>query len=373
MNGVEVAAAALYPFGRHPDRSATEMGAIAVQEALAEAGSRRIDAAFCGTAYGGVAAGHRVLGALGLTGGPIVDVEAGCASGAAALTMAANAIRSGQYGTVLVFGMEKMPKGMIRSSFFDPWREQLGLAATPAYFALRAQRLMLDAGLSKDQLAAVVVKNRANGVDNPNAMFRKAVTAEEVLASKLVCEPLHLFMLCSPNEGAAAVVLRAGDGGVQLRACALRSHRPGHVLNEGSPLCGLVDGGDPTPPTAMAAGDAYEEAGLGPEDLHVVECQDTDAARELLAYEELGLCKPGDCGSLLDSGATALGGRIPVNASGGLLSKGEPLGASALGGIAEIVSQLRGRSGARQVQGARVGLAQTVGRGANASVAILSR
>jgi acetyl-CoA acetyltransferase len=231
---------------------------------------------------------------------------------------------------------------------------------------------MIDSGVTSAQLAAVVVKNRRHGVANENAMFRKEITATDVLASKLVCEPLHLFMLCSPNEGAAAVVLRGGDGGVQVRAASLRSHLPGHVLNEGSPLCGLI-GEDPPAPTALAAADAYAEAGVGPDDLDVVECQDTDAARELLAYEELGLCAPGGCGPLLDSGATALGGRLPVNASGGLLSKGEPLGASAIGQIVEITHQLQERCGPRQVAGARVGLAQTVGRGANASVTILSR
>jgi acetyl-CoA acetyltransferase len=373
--GVEVAGTGLHAFGRHGDVSATTMGALAVRQALDEAGpGTTFQAAFCGTAYGGVAAGHRVLGELGLTGGQIIDVEAGCASGAAALALGAAAIRAGQYDSVLVFGIEKMPKGMIRSSFFDPWREQAGLAATPAYFALRAQRLMIDSAITKDQLAAVVVKNRRHGVHNDHAMFRKEVSADDVLASKLVCEPLHLFMLCSPNEGAAAVVLRAGEGGVQVRATELRSHLPGHVLNEGSPLCGLSAEADaPAPPVARAAADAYAAAGIGPEDIDVVECQDTDAARELLAYEELGLCDPGDAGKLLDTGVTALGGRLPVNPSGGLLSKGEPLGASALGQIVELTQQLQARCGRRQVEGARVGLAQTVGRGANASVTILAR
>lgn len=372
MSGVEVAGAALFPFGRHEGVTATHMGAVAVRDALAEAGHPRFGAAFCGTAYGGVAAGHRVLGELGLTGVPIVDVEAGCASGAAALALAATAIRAGEHDAVLVVGIEKMPKGIIRSSFFEPWREAEGLAATPAYFALRARRLQLDAGITKAQLADVVVKNRANGVHNDHAMFRAPVTPEAVLGSKVVCDPLHLFMLCSPNEGAAAVVLRRGDGGVQLRACALRSHLPGHVLNESSPLCGLVED-EPEAPTSLAAADAYAAAGIGPEDLDVVECQDTDAARELLAYEELGLCEAGGCGDLLDRGDTRLGGRLPVNPSGGLLSKGEPLGASAIGQVVELVRQLQGRCGARQVEGARVGLAQTIGRGANASVAILTR
>ena len=265
-----------------------------------------------------------------------------------------------------------MPKGIIRSSFFEPWREAAGLAATPAYFALRAQRLLREAGLTKQHLAEVVVKNRRNGVHNPNAMFRREVSVDEVLASRVVCEPLHLWMLCSPNEGAAAVVLQRGDGGVQLAAARLRSHLPGSVLGEATPLCG-VDDRDITPPSTLAARDAYAEAGVGPADLDVVECQDTDAARELLSYEELGLCPRGDAGKTLEDGATEMTGRLPVNPSGGLLSKGEPLGASALGQVVELTLQLRGDAGPRQVPGARTGLAHTVGRGANASVVVLKR
>jgi acetyl-CoA acetyltransferase len=224
----------------------------------------------------------------------------------------------------------------------------------------------------------VVVKNRAHGVDNPNAMFRGEVTADQVLGSRVVSEPLHLWMLCSPNEGAAAVVLRASStiavgSGVMLEAAALRSHLPGSVLSEGTPLSGLADEEDIDPPTTLAARDAYEEAGLGPGDLDVVECQDTDAARELLSYEELGLCPKGDAGKWVAEGVTRRGGRLPVNPSGGLLSKGEPLGASALGQVVELVAQLRGAVGRRQVEGARVALGHTVGRGANASVVILRR
>lgn len=376
--GVAVAGVGLHPFGRHGDRTATDMGATALRAALAEAGVGRggFQAAFCATAYGGVAAGHRVLGALGLTGVPIVDVEAGCASGGAALALAAASIRAGQYDTVLVVGVEKMPKGMIRSSFFPSWMELGGLAATPAYFALRAQRLMREHGVAVGDLAAVVVKNRGNGVDNPDAMFRTAVTAEEVLASRMVCPPLHLWMLCSPNEGAAAVVLRradlAGAGAVRVEAAALRSHLPGSVLDESTPLAG-VDDADLTPPTALAAADAYEQAGLGPDELDVVECQDTDAARELISWVELGLCGAGEQPRLLADGTVGRGGRLPVNPSGGLLSKGEPLGASALGQVVELVTQLRGQAGARQVTDARVGLAHTIGRGANASVVLLRR
>ena len=244
---------------------------------------------------------------------------------------------------MLVFGIEKMPKGIIRSRFFDPWREQAGLAATPAYFALRAQRLMLDSGITKEQLAAVVVKNRGQGVHNENAMFRKAVTVEDVLASKVVCEPLHLFMLCSPNEGAAAVVL----AGRRPAACSCGPRRcaatcPVTCSTRGRPCPGWS-----TTPTSRRrprwpADDAYAAAGLGPDDIDVAECQDTDAARELLAYIELGLCAPGDVGRMVAEGTTAMGGRIPVNPSGGLLSKGEPLGASAIGQVVELTHQLQG-------------------------------
>jgi acetyl-CoA acetyltransferase len=374
---VEVAGIGIHPFGRFEDRTVTELGVTAVREALRDAGDPQFQAAFCGTAYAGVAAGHKVLGAIGRTGVPIVDVEAGCASGGAALMLAGGAIRAGQYDCALVFGIEKMPRGIIRSSFFEPWREEAGLAVTPAYFALRAQRLMRESGVTKDQLAEVVVKNRGHGVDNPNAMFRREVTAAQVLASRIVCEPLHLWMLCSPNEGAAAVVLRAAPAagarsGVTLEAAALRSHLPGSVLSEGTPLSGLAED-DVAPPTTLAARAAYDEAGLGPDDADVVECQDTDAARELLSYEELGLCPKGDAGKWISEGVTRLGGRVPVNPSGGLLSKGEPLGASALGQVVELVTQLRGTAGRRQVEGARVALGHTVGRGANASVVLLRR
>ncbi|MGO9853525.1 MAG: thiolase family protein [Acidimicrobiales bacterium] len=382
MSGVVVTGVGLHPFGRFEGVSTTDMGVHAVRAALHEAGVGKggFQAAFCGTAYGGVATGHKVLSRLGMTGMPIVDVEAGCASGSAALMLAAAAIRAGQYDTVVVFGTEKMPKGIIRSSFFEPWQEAAGLAATPAFFGLRAQRLCQTSGVTKDHLARVVVKNRRHGRANPDAMFQKETSVDEVLASRIVCEPLHLFMLCSPNEGAAALVLRRDDGPpaagpvtpVRLAAAVLRSHVPGPVLSESTPLAGLA--GDAVPaPTTLAAADAYEQAGLGPDDLDVVECQDTDAARELLSCEELKLCEPGGSAALLDSGATALGGRLPVNPSGGLLSKGEPLGASALGQVVELARQLRGECGPRQVDGARTALSHTVGRGANAGVVILTR
>jgi len=373
-----VSGVGIHPFGRFGELTATQMGATAARRALEDAGLWRpgertvIGGVFCGTAYGGVAAGHRVMGALGMTGMAIIDVEAGCASGGAALALARTAVGSGQMEHALVVGIEKMPAGIIRSSFFAPWQEAGGLTPAPAFFALRAQRLLREAGLTKEHLAAVVVKNRANGVSNPNAMFRTAVTVEQVLASRVICEPLHLWMLCSPNEGAAAVVVSRDrtSRSIEIAGISLRSHLPGNILGEDSPLCGIDDTGI-TPPSTLAATDAYEQAGIGPGDLHVVECQDTDAARELLAWSELGLCAPGQQAQLLEEGATELAGRLPVNPSGGLLSKGEPLGASAVGQVVEICHHLRHEAGERQINGARVGLAHVIGRGANACVTIL--
>jgi acetyl-CoA acetyltransferase/uncharacterized OB-fold protein len=371
---VEIAGVGLHPFGRFADEPLTEIGAEAVRLALrdAEIDRRRIQAAYCASVYGGVAAGHKVLTSLGLTGMPIVNVEAGCASGGAALIFGVEAIRSGRYDTVLVLGMEKMPRGIIRSSFFEPWREEAGLAVTPAYFALRAQRLMRESGVTREDLARVSVKNHRNGVDNPYAMYRKEISLEAVLESAVVCEPLTLYMFCSPNEGAAAIVLRAGGkGGVRVAAAALRSHLPGGVLGEHTPLCGRMS--EPPGPTELAARDAYEAAGIGPADIDVVELQDTDAARELLSYEELGLCPRGESAAWLRQGRTGMSGSQPVNPSGGLLSKGEPLGASALGQVVELTWQLRGTADPRQVRNARTALAHTVGRGANACVIVLKR
>jgi len=377
MRPVYITGVGIHPFGRFDDRSVVDLGVHAVRAALADAkAGAKPQAVYCGTVYSGVAAGHKVLTSFGMTGMPIMNIEAGCASGAAALGLGVNAIGSGQYDTVLVFGMEKMPRGIIRSSFFEPWREQAGLAVTPAYFALRAQRLMRDSGVTAEHLAQVSVKNHRNGVNNPYAMFRKEITAEEILASKMICEPLRLLMMCSPNEGAAALLLspKAPINGpaVRIAAAALRSHLPGNVLGEHTPLSGLIDD-DIQSPTQLAAAAAYEAAGIGPADIDVAEVQDTDSARELLSCEELGFCGRGEAGSYFATGHTQMSGVRPVNPSGGLLSKGEPLGASGIGQVIEIYWQLRGTAERRQVADAKVGLAHTVGRGANASVVILVR
>ena len=380
VTSVEVAGIGLHPFGRFPDTSITEMGVQAVRAALAEAEAGRGDfqAAFCGTAYGGVASGHKVLGALGLTGMPIVDVEAGLRQrgrrpDAGGGGHPGRAVRHGRWCSA----SRRCPRASSARRSSTPGRRRPAWLATPAYFALRAQRLMLSSGVTKDHLAAVVVKNRRHGVPQPRRHVpfrgrrRRGARLAGGLRAAAPVDALHAQRGCR-RRGAHAPATAAGAGS-GWPAAVLRSHLPGPVLSESTPhgrhrpttRCRAPARWPPPPPTRRPVS--------APRDLDVVECQDTDAARELLAYEELGLCEPGGAGALLDQGATALGGRLPVNPSGGLLSKGEPLGASGLGQVVELVRQLRGDAGPRQVEGARVALAHTIGRGANAGVTILTR
>ena len=220
-----------------------------------------------------------------------------------------------------------------------------------------------------------MVKNRRHGVHNPNAMFRKEVTAEEVLASRLVCEPLHLWMLCSPNEGAAAIVLQRDDGARPRRA-ARRGPAPfasaGQRARRGDAALGDRRHRHHSPVDARRRATPTTKRASGRTTSTSSSARTPTPRRELLAYAELDLCAPGEQARLLADGDVALGGARPVNPSGGLLSKGEPLGASALGQVVELVHQLRGDAGERQVDGARVGLAHTVGRGANACCVIVT-
>jgi acetyl-CoA acetyltransferase len=244
------------------------------------------------------------------------------------------------------------------------------------YFAIQARELIDATDTTVEDLADVSVKNHAHAVDNPNAMFRTPVTREEVLASRPICPPLTLLMLCAPNEGAAAAVLmsrreaarRGLSTTVQLSGIGLVSRGPDDWF---VPAASYSP--DRSSLTARACRAALDDAGVGITDVDLVECQDTDAASELIAYSDLGLCEPGEEGALLRSGATAAGGRIPVNVSGGLLSKGEPLGASGIGQLHELVQQLRGRAGPRQLDDPTVGLGHVMGAGHNSCVVVVSR
>ena len=268
-------------------------------------------------------------------------------------------------------GIEKMPKGIIRSSYFAPWQEAAGLSPAPASLALRAQRLLIETGLTVDHLATVVVKNHRHGVANPDAMFRKAVTAEEVLAARLICPPLTLFMLCSPNEGGAGtVVLTRGGEGVRVAGILFRSHLPGSVLGEDSPVRNRRQLPHPADGTGRPRR-LHAAAGIGPDDVDVVEyCQDTrTAAHELLTWTELDLCAPGEQSAVSAGGEASVGSdrSIPREACCPRASRWERRPWARWSNW----SSLRGTAGGRQVDGARVGLAHVIGRGANACVTVL--
>jgi benzoylsuccinyl-CoA thiolase BbsB subunit len=363
MRGVSVIGVGMIPFGKFPDRSLADLGWPAVRAAIKDAGidPRLIEAAYCGTALGGMMAGQRILARIGLTGIPITNVENACSSSSTALRQGVIAIRSGEYDVVLVLGVEKLTKfgGGTLPLEEEDWEVSQGMVM-PALYAMRANRYMHDFGLTREQLALVSVKNRRNGGLNPDAQMRKEVSVGEVLASRPVAEPFTLLQCCPTGDGAAAVLLcsskiarRFRSDPVAVRASDLTSGRytPGFR--------------DMTIPeiTVRGAQEAYEEAGLGPDDIDLAEVHDAFSIAELLYYEAFGFCERGEAGRMIETGEADLDGRIAVNPSGGLLSKGHPIGATGAAQVVEVVRQLRGEAGARQVPGAKVGLSHATGGG----------
>ena len=379
MSNVVILGTGIHPFGRFKDKSYEELGVVAARRALADAGVSwsDIQSAYCSRMYLPATSGARILRRLGSTTIPICDVEAACASGGAALRQAILAIQSGEIDLALVLGAEKMPRGfMDPSMIYGQWQIQMGMSMNPAYWSMRARRHMHEFGTTELQIAKVAYKNHRNSVYNPNAMYRKEFSIEEILNSPLVLDPIHLLEICAANDGAAAVVVASEErarriGGNPISIAACRHTIAQYSSDFRCPSDSLSVTANNTGPTEFTAAQAYERAGLGPEDIHCFEVQDTDAFCELEIYEQLGLCSLGEAGRLIDQGRTEIGGQFPVNMSGGIISKGEPVGASHLGQVVEIVSQLRGQSGKRQVEGAKVGLAHVLGAGGNCAVTIL--
>ena len=349
-------------FGRFPELTEEAMVQSAILGALEDAGTQlaEVQAFYCGNALGARLPGQRALRELHVNGSAVYNVDNACSSGATALHLALQALKVGQYDTVLVFGMDHLSSlggGPLQLSQKD-WNNRRGMIM-PALYAMRAKRYMHEHGLKLETLADISVKNRKHGALNPIAKFAKLATREEILASRPVAEPLTLLQCCpAVVDGAAALVLSTKPAKgvakpVQVLASVVQSG-----LFETSPV-------DMTEAeiTGRAAQLAYEQAGIGPRDLSLLEVHDAFTISELLYYEALGLCDRGDAAGFLQSGATALGGRVPVNPSGGLLAKGHPPGATGVAQIVEVCEQLQGRAGARQVQGARIGLTQVTGGG----------
>lgn len=372
------------PFGKHLDRSIKSLAAEAVDAAMADAGISVADVqvAFSGNAVAGVMTGQEmirgqvVLHPLGFGDIPVINVENACATGSTALHQAVAMVTAGLYDVALVVAFEKLYDQDKQRSIaaygggvdVEQVMEMLAKAAADGpeaggpsrsvfmdFYASAAREHMEEFGTTVEQMAGVSVKNSFHGSLNPRAQFQEALTLEEVLGAPVIAPPLTRPM-CSPiGDGAAAAIVmspaKAAALGldaesVRVAACELRS--------------GRVDpGGTDAARAAVLA--AYESAGLGPDDLDLVELHDASAPAEIIAYSTLGLCGPGEGGRLISEGSTRLGGRLPVNTSGGLLRKGHPIGASGLAQIVELTDQLRGRGGGRQVEGAAVGLAHNAG------------
>jgi acetyl-CoA acetyltransferase len=387
-----VAGVGMTHFGKHLDTGLKAIGAEAVTAALSDAGIGQgdLEGAWVGNAAAGLVTGQEsirgqvILRSIGLGKLPVVNVENACASASTALNQAAAMVTAGMYDIVLALGVEKLYHVDKKKSFgaFSGAVDVEAMAAIMAglqqgaakggaksaasgagekrsmfmdIYAAMARGHMAKYGTTAEQFAMVSAKNSFHGSMNPRAQFRDAMTVEEVMAAPMIAEPLTRPM-CSPiGDGAAAVILVS-----EKKARELGIRKPVKVVT--SVLMSGWDHGIEEEGTAEAcAGAAYEEAGVGPEDLSVVELHDASAPAEVAASESLGLCAKGEGGDLVESGATRLGGRIPVNTSGGLLRKGHPVGATGIAQIVELTEQIQGRSGKRQVAGATLGLAHNGG------------
>lgn len=350
-------------FKPHPQ---TEVHELARQAAWAAIGSsgvepRKIELAYAGHAYQGQCFGQKVLLRIGVTGLPVVNCENACASGSSAVWGVFNAIKAGQADIGIAIGAEKLAsaKGGFTPLVADDLESSLG-RVMPSVFAMMARAHMERYGTTVEQLARIAVKNRHNGVRNPYSPWRDEITVDQVLSAPMIAEPLTRLSCCPVSDGAAAVILASErlaktytSNPVELRAAVLGSGIANGV--------GMAD--DHSEMTIRAAKRAYEIAGIGPEDIDLCELHDPFTIAELVHCEDLGFCPPGEGGRYVDEGRFDLGGEVAVSPAGGLLSRGHPLGATGVAQIAEMFWQLRGEAGARQVPGAKVGLAHTVGGG----------
>jgi acetyl-CoA acetyltransferase len=392
---VAVAGVGMHPWGKW-GRNFVEYGVAAARDALADAGIAwsDVDLVVGGetvrNGYAGYVAGSTFAQALGWNGATIATSYAACATGAQAIDTARARILAGLCEVALVVGADTTPKGFLAPNAGERWNDPdwlrfrlLGMT-NPAYFALYARRRMDLYGATSEDFAQVKVKNARHGLHNPYARYRKEVSVEEILASPVVSDPLHLLDICATSDGAAAVVLTSLDYAKRhgladpVRVAAVSTVTPTYpntIID--MPLLATDSSAAAAAPERTfkeSIGDAaYEEAGIGPEDVDVAEVYDLSTALELDWIEDLGLCKRGEAEVLVRAGDTSIGGRIPVNPSGGLACFGEAVPAQALAQVCELTWQLRGQATGRQVAGARVGITANQGLFGHGSSVILSR
>jgi acetyl-CoA acyltransferase len=383
MTDVYIVGIDMIPFGRYPTRAVPELGAEAAWLALDDAGLgiRDMQALYCGNLMEAhLMVGQRILREMGLTGVPVTNVANACATGATAFREGLIAVKSGLYDVVLAVGVEQMGRGLLGGSGrSDGFVEEgvLGSNTMPAMFAQIGVEHARKYGTTFEQFAKVAVKNHRHSTMNPKAMSQRETTLREVMEAEMISWP-NTKLMCSINvDGAAAAVIASESAARRLglleRAVRVRASE----MTSGPYTPKEFAIPDFNEVTRNCARLAYEHAGIGPDALDLVELHDCFATAELVHYENLGLCNEGEAGRMIDAGETALGGRIPVNVSGGLLSKGHPLGATGIANLYEVATHLRGAAGARQVVGARMGLTHVVGgsfgRGSACVIHVLER
>jgi acetyl-CoA acetyltransferase len=366
-------------FGRFPDRRVADIGAEAALLALDDAGVtiQDIEALWCGNLMEAAnMVGQQILQQIGQTGIPVVNCANACATGATAFRDAWLSIKAGVYDLVLAVGVEQMGKGLLGGAGGGrrgiPKEGLCGSGTMPAVFAEAGMEHARKYGTTFEQFAKVSVKNHHHSTMNPKAMYQIETPLEQVMNAEMISYP-NTKLMCSVNvDGSAAAVLasekKAKELGmkraVKVRASVLTSD-PWQERDLVMP--------DVNTCTRLAAKKAYEMAGAGPEDIDLVELHDCFATAEILHYENLALCKDGEAGKMIDEGATQLGGKVPVNVSGGLLSKGHPLGATGIANIYEVSTHLRGEAGKRQVEGAKMGMTHVIGLGSACAIHILEK
>ena len=364
----------LHPFGRFDDKDFGELGRIAAMRALSDAGVpwKDIPIMYATSMQQGAAWGTKIAIAMGARGIPVVNMEAACCSTSAAIAQASYAIAAGAFDIALCVGAEKQPRGFIPTLDMPLWKRRMGLGAYPSLYAQMMQRHMHKYGTTREQMAWISIKSHANASLNPNAHYRNMpnLTVEQVLNARMVVYPYTIYMIAPTSEGAGAVVL-GNEAAVhkygvrkpiEIVACVQSSH-----IYEWDELL--------YPPNLLriTAQQAYEQAGIGPEDIDIAEIQDGMPIGEIEGLEDLGFCKPGEGGQMAEKRITWIDGPFPVNTDGGYMSRGNCIGATGAAAVAEVVYQLRGAAGPRQVSRIKpkVGLAHNMGAGIQTSVAIL--
>jgi acetyl-CoA acyltransferase len=371
---VFVAGVGMLKFGRHPDKDVPELGGEAALLALDDAGLDIRDVEFMAAGclfQANAMVGQRILQQIGQTGIPVMNVANACATGSSAFREAWLHVASGECDVALAVGVEQMGKmGLLGGGGGSGIRTEgvIGSGLMPAVFGQAGMEHMRKYGTTQAQFAKVAVKNHHHSTRNPLSQYQVETPLEQVLGARVVAYPNTLYMCCPTGDGAAAAVVVSAAKARQLGAkvkvlSSVLTSDPWGERDLTFPDVNTL--------TRRAAKLAYDRAGVGPDDVDLVELHDCFATAELLHYENLGLCGEGEAGRMIDEGETAWGGRVPVNVSGGLLSKGHPLGATGVANIFEVTQHLRGAAGARQVEGAKVGMAHVIGLGSACTINLL--